>query len=108
MPDGFDVRPETLRRDAAELRGDAGGLDEARGMTTVAARQAARAAGTGPLTGAADEFGVQLDRAIDAARRSIEDCANALDAAGTQYLTSDGSAASRISGVPLPGFDPPR
>lgn len=29
MPDGFDVRPEQLRRGAADLRSDADGLDDA-------------------------------------------------------------------------------
>ncbi len=108
MPDGFDVRPETLRRGAADLRTDAGGLDAVRGMTTAAAQQTAGAAGTGPLTGAADEFGALLARTIDAARRSIEDCAGALDASATQYLTSDADSASRLPGVVMPDLDPPR
>jgi hypothetical protein len=84
VPDGFDVRPEAPRRGAADLRSDAGALD-------------------GALSGLADGLG----RAVDATRQSLEDCANALDAAGTQYLTSDGSAASGLFSVPLPGFDPP-
>lgn len=108
MPDGFDVRPETLRRGAADLRSDAGALDGVRQGADAAAQQAAGGAGAGPLSAAVSGFADGLGRALDATRRSIEDCANALDAAGAQYLTSDATASSRLSGVPLPGFDPPR
>jgi hypothetical protein len=108
VPDGFDVRPETLRRGAADLRSDAGALDDARGTANTAAQQAAGAAGPGPLGDALSGLADGLGRAMDATRQSLADCANALDAAGTQYLTSDGSAASGLADVPLPGFDPPR
>jgi hypothetical protein len=108
VPDGFDVRPETLRRGAADLRSDAGALDGVRQGANSAAQQAAGAAGSGPLSEAVSGFADGLGRALDAARRSIEDSANALDAAGAQYLTSDGSASSPFSGAPLPGLDPPR
>jgi hypothetical protein len=107
VPDGFDVRPETLRRAAAELRTDAGALENARATAGAAAQQAAGAAGSGPLTGAAQDLAAGLDQVLDAVRLSIDGSADALDATAAQYLTTDGSSASRLDGIPLPGLDPP-
>ena len=108
MPDGFDVRPETLRRGAADLLGDAGAVEIARSAAVAAAQQAAGAAGTGPLAGAAHDLSADLERAAAALRESITDSADALDATAAQYLTADKNSGSRLDGIAVPGFDPPR
>ena len=107
MPDGFDVHPEQLRRDAADLRADADGLDDAALQIGAAVDQVSEAAGPGPLAGAASEFSAQLDRALQAIRTSLEDCAGAVEASSTQYLASDGRSASGLGGVVIPGLDGP-
>ncbi|HEY2195971.1 MAG TPA: type VII secretion target [Actinomycetospora sp.] len=108
MPDAFDVRPEQLQQGASGLRGDATQVDDARGQVSAAARSAAGAAGTGPLTATANDFASQIDRAIGAMLRSLEDTAHALDSAAANYESSDAATSRRLSGVPLPGFDGPR
>jgi hypothetical protein len=108
VPDGFDVRPEQLRRGAADLRADADGLDAAALQAGAAVDQISEAAGPGPLAGAASELAAQLDRAVQTIRDSVTDCAAALEAADAQYLTSDTLASSGLDGVVLPGFDGPR
>ena len=105
MPDGFDVHPEQLRRGAADLRSDADGLDDAGLAVGAAVDGASAAAGPGPLAGAAAEFSAQLDRAVQAIRTSLEDCAGALEASSAQYLTADGRAGA---GIVVPGLDGPR
>jgi hypothetical protein len=107
MPDGFDVRPEQLQQGAAGLRNDASQVDGARGQVSAAAQSAAGAAGTGPLTGAAYDFASQIDKAVGAMLRNIEDTANALDTAAASYQSSDAATSRRLSGIPLPGFDGP-
>jgi Excreted virulence factor EspC, type VII ESX diderm len=108
VPDGFDVRPEQLQQGAAGLHTDASQVDEARGQISAAAQSAAGAAGTGPLTGAAYDFASQIDKAVGAMLRSIEDIAHALESAAANYQSSDAAASRRLSGVALPGFDGPR
>ncbi|NMO93218.1 hypothetical protein [Actinomycetospora sp. TBRC 11914] len=103
MPDGFDVRPEQLRRGAADLRADADGLDDAALQAGVAVDDVAAAAGAGPLAGAASAFSSQLDRAVQAIVGSLTDCAGALEASSAQYVTADGQA-----GVVTPGLGGPR
>lgn len=100
MSDGFDVRPEQLRRGAADLRADADGLDDAALAVGAALGQVSAAAGPGPLAGAATELAAQLDRAVQAVRSSMTECAGALEASSSQYVTSDGRAGA--------GFDGPR
>jgi hypothetical protein len=107
VPDGFDVRPDALRRGAADLRADAGAIESARATASEAVQQTAGAAGTGPLTGAAYDFAAGLDRALNALGRRVEDCAAALDADRLQYLVGDRSSASWLSGT-VPGAEPPR
>ena len=108
MPDGFDVHPDQLRRGAADLRADADGLDGAGLEIGAALDQVSEAAGPGPLTGAASQLSGQLDRALQAVRTSLEDCAGAVEASSTEYLASDGRSASGLGGVAIPGFDAPR
>ena len=98
MPDGFDVRPEQLRRGAADLRRDAEGLDDASVDLGAAVEQVAAASGEGPLAGAAAEFSAQLDRALQAIRSSLVDGAGALEASSAQYMAADGQASSALSG----------
>lgn len=100
MPDGFDVRPEQLRRGAADLRADADGLGAAARALGAAIDQISAAAGQGPLAGAAAELAARVDRAVKTVRASLEDCAGALEASSTTYLTGDGRAGA--------GFDGPR
>lgn len=107
MPDGFDVRPEQLRRGAADLRADADGLDDAGLAVGAAMDEVSEAAGPGPLAGAASELAASLDRSVQAVCESVTDCAGALEAAGAQYLTGDAGSASGLDDV-LPGFDGPR
>ena len=102
MPDGFDVQPQQLRAGAVALRTDAVGLVAAERRARRAAQSAAQGAGEGPLSGAANELSAQLDRTVDAIRRSIEATAAAMDTASADYETSD-SAAARGLGVGLPG-----
>ena len=103
MPDGFDVQPQQLRVGAAGLRDDASGLVAASRRASRAAQSAAQGAGERPLSGAANEFAAQLDRTVDAIRRSIEATAAALDTASADYETSD-AAAARSLGAAVPGF----
>jgi hypothetical protein len=98
VPDGFDVRPEQLRRGAADLRADADSLDDAALGVGAALDGVASGAGVGPLGGAASELGSQLDRALQAIQASLVDCAGALEASAAQYVSSDGRAASRLEG----------
>jgi hypothetical protein len=102
VPDGFDVRPEQLRRGAADLRTDADDLDDAVLRAGAAVDQVAGACGPGPLAGAAGELAEQLDRAVAAIRASVEDGAGALDASSVGYLASDGRASSVFG---APGLD---
>jgi hypothetical protein len=108
VPDGFDVRPDGLRRGAAELRTDVGALEGARGTASAAARQAADAAGTGPLAGAVHDLAVGLDRVVTTLRQGIDESADALDATAAQYVTTDQRSASGLGRAQLPGSDPPR
>jgi hypothetical protein len=98
VPDGFDVRPEQLGRGAADLRADADSLDDAGLQIGAAFDEVAAGAGVGPLGGAASELGSQLDRALQAIRASLADCARALEASAAQYVSTDGRAASRLEG----------
>jgi hypothetical protein len=107
VPDGFDVRPEQLQQGAAGLRGDAGQVDGARGQVSAAARSAAGAAGTGPLTGVANDFASLIDTAVGAILRGLEDTADAVDVAAASYESSDAAASRRLSGGSLPGVDGP-
>ena len=99
MPDGFDVHPEQLRRGAADLRADADGLDDAALPAGAALDQVSGACGPGPLGGAASEFAARLDRALQAIRSSLRDCAGALEASSAQYLTSDRRAGAGLDGA---------
>ena len=108
MPDGLDVRPDALRRGAADLRTDSGALESARATAGAAAQRAAGAAGSGPLAGAAHDLAAGLDQSLRALRQSIDGSADALDATAAQYLRADGSSALRLDGIPIPGLDPPR
>lgn len=108
MPDGFDVRPEQLRRGAVDLRSDADSLDDAALGVGAAFDDVSAAAGPGPLAGAASELGSQLDRAVRAIQASLVDCAGALEASSAQYLSSDRRAASGLEGVVVPGLTGPR
>ena len=108
MPDGFDVRPEQLRRGAADLRADADGLDDAAVQARAVIDQVAGACGPGPIAGAASELAAQLDRALTAIRASPAECAGALEASSTQYLTSDRQAGAGLDGIVIPGFSGPR
>ncbi|HEY2225999.1 type VII secretion target [Actinomycetospora sp.] len=98
MPDGFDVHPEQLRRGAVGLRADADSLDDAAVQAGAAVDQVSQAAGPGPLAGAASELATKLDRAVQAIRTSLADCAGALEASSAQYLTSDARASSGLDG----------
>ncbi len=98
MSDGFDVRPEQLRRGAADLRADAEGLGDAALGLRAAMDLVAAASGPGPLSGAASEFSAQLDRAARAVVASLTDCAGALEASSAQYVATDGEASSALSG----------
>ena len=108
MPDGFDVRPDALRRGAADLRTDAGALESTRATASEAIQLAAGGAGTGPLAGTAHDFAAGLERAMSALRQGVVGSADALEATATQYLTADQHSASRLDSIPVPGFDPPR
>jgi hypothetical protein len=107
VPDGVDVRPDTLRRGAADLRGDAGELDGARRTAGSAGQQVATAAGTGPLSGTAADLAAALEKVLDDVRHGLGDSADALDATASQYVITDADTASRLSDVPVPGFAPP-
>lgn len=104
MPDGFDVRPEQLRRGAADLRADAEALDDAGLRLGAALDQVPGAAGPGPLAGAAADLAAMLDRAVQAIRASLDDCAGAVEASSAQYVTSDARTSAGLDGV----FEGPR
>ncbi len=106
MPDGFDVRPEQLRRGAADLRADADGLDDAGLSVGAAVDQVSGAVGWGPLAGAASELAAQFDRAVQAIRASLLDCAGAVEASSAQYVTSDEQAGAGLGSVLIPGVGP--
>ncbi len=98
MPDGFDVHPGQLRRGAADLRADADDLDDAALVAGAAVDQVSEAAGPGPLAGAASELAAQLDRAVQAIRESLTECAGALEVSSAQYLRSDARAEAGLDG----------
>lgn len=75
---------------------------------SAATRSAASTAGTGPLTAAANDFASQIDKAVGAMLRSLEDTAHAVDAAAATYGSSDAATSRRLSAASLPGFDGPR
>ena len=106
MPDGFDVRPEQLRRGTADLRADADALADAGLAVGTAVDQVSGAAGWGPLAGAASELAAQLDRAAQAIHASLVDCAGAVEASSKQYVTGDGQAGAGLDGVVIPGVGP--
>ena len=109
MSEGVDVRPEDLRRGAAQLRDDAGRLGTAVGRAADGVGSVATGAGDGPLAEAADALASRLDALLRAVAGSVTDCASALDAASTQYLAMDQPPVP--SGAPpivLPGLEPPR
>jgi hypothetical protein len=109
MSEGVDVRPEDLRRGAAQLRDDVGRLGAGFGQAASGVASVATGAGDGPLAEAADVLAGRLDALLRAVAGSVTDGASALDAASTQYLAMDRPPAS--SGVPpivLPGLEPPR
>jgi hypothetical protein len=108
VPDGFDVRPEQLQESAVGLRGDASQLDEARAQVSAAAQSAAGSAGTGPLAEAAYDFAAQIDSAIGAMLRGLQNTAHAMDATAAGYESSDAAVSRRLSDGSLPGFDGPR
>ncbi len=108
VPDGFEVRPEQLRRGAADLRSDADGLDDAAFRAGDAVDQVAGACGPGPLAGVAADLSAQFDRAVQAIRASLLDCAGALEASSAQYVTSDVGSSSALDGVVIPGVEGPR
>ena len=114
MPEGVEVRPEDLRRGAAQLRDDAGRLGAVVGQATHGAGAAAGAAGHGPLADAADRLATRLDALLRAVTGGVTGCADALDAASTRYLGTDQGGAAALgdtAGAPpivVPGLEPPR
>jgi hypothetical protein len=107
MPDGFDVRPEQLRRGAADLRDDAGRLGDAASDAGAAVDQVTHAAGPGRVAAAAADFSLQLDGAMRAIHASLLDCASALETASTQYLVGDDHVSSTLTGGAVPGVGRP-
>ena len=111
MPEGVEVRPEELRRGAGQLRDAAGRLGAAVGQASHGADATGNAAGDGPLAEAASTLAARLDALAHAATGNVIGCADALDAASTQYLALDQGGAARLDGAPpivLPGIEPPR
>jgi hypothetical protein len=121
MPEGVEVRPENLRRAAAQLHDDAARLGPAVDQATDGAGAAAGAAGDGPLAEAADALAARLLMLLGAVTVSVTESADALDAASAQYLATDRAAARSLGGpavepgagdagppIVLPGLEPPR
>ncbi|MDD7967090.1 hypothetical protein [Actinomycetospora lemnae] len=109
----MDVRPEDLRRGAALLRDDAGRVGAALGPAAEGAATTATGAGDGPLAEAADALAGRLDALLRIVTGSITECADALEAASTEYLATDQGTAAGLGepGAPpvvLPGLEPPR
>jgi hypothetical protein len=111
MSEGVDVRPEDLRRGAGWLRDDAGRLSACLGPAVSGTHAAASASGAGPLEGAAGELGARLSSVLLGVTRSVIECADALEAASTHYVTGDHEVAADLGRPPpvvLPGLEPPR
>ncbi|MDF2978265.1 MAG: hypothetical protein K0S40_2993 [Actinomycetospora sp.] len=109
MSEGVDVRPEDLRRGAAQLRDDAGRLGASSRQAVDGGTSVVTAAGDGPLAEAADALAGHLDALLRAVTGSVTDCASALDAASTQYLAMDQPLVpTEAPPIVLPGLGPPR
>jgi hypothetical protein len=113
VPDGVEVGPEDLRRVAHLIRDDAARADAAGGQAVAAAEATARAAGDGPLAGASDALAARLEALLRGVTSRVIENADALDAASTEYLDVDRTAAVEFGagGAPpivLPGLEPPR